>query len=134
MQSTITMLTYGSRAAYRTPKPEWYRDYWTDRVGRLLDASLRDRHQLRDDRTVDVFFHEYMADELGTLERVYECAGIELTDQARAEIEAYRSAHPRGREGQVLYDLRRDFSTTPEEVRSRFSEYLDRFDVRIEVQ
>ncbi|MGO9853614.1 MAG: sulfotransferase family protein, partial [Acidimicrobiales bacterium] len=40
VQSTITMLTYGSRAAYSTPKPEWYRDYWTDRVGRLLDASL----------------------------------------------------------------------------------------------
>ena len=134
VQSTITMLTYGSRAAYRTPKPEWYRDYWTDRVGRLLDASLRDRHQLPEDRTVDVLFHEYMADEMGTLERVYECAGIELTDQARAEIEAYRSAHPRGKEGQVVYDLRRDFSTTPEEVRSRFSEYLDRFDVRIEVQ
>ena len=49
------------------PRPEWYRDYWTDRIGRLLDASLRDRHLLPEDRTVDVFFHEYMADEIGTL-------------------------------------------------------------------
>lgn len=134
VQSTATMLTYGARTLYRTPRPEWYRDYWTDRIGRLLDSSLRDRHLLPADRTVDVFFHEYMADEMGTLERVYDAAGIELTDQARAEIVAYQAAHPRGKEGRVVYDLRRDFATTPEEVRERFGAYLDRFPVRIEVR
>jgi hypothetical protein len=134
VQSTITMLTYGARTAYRTTQPEWYRDYWTDRIGRLLDASLRDRHLLPAGRTTDVFFHEYMADEMGTLQRVYHCAGIELTDGARAEIEAYRAAHPRGKEGRVVYDLRGDFSTTPEAVRERFGPYIDQFPVRIEVQ
>jgi hypothetical protein len=133
VQSTITMLTYGARTAYRTPEPEWYRDYWTDRIGRLLDASLRDRHLLPAGRTVDVLFHEYMDDELGTVRRVYDAAGITLTEVACAEIEAYRAAHPRGKEGRVVYDLRRDFSTTPDEVRSRFGAYLDRFPVRIEV-
>jgi hypothetical protein len=134
VQSTATMLTYGARTLYRTPRPDWYRDYWTDRIGRLLDASLRDRHLLPEDRTVDVFFHEYMADEMATLQRVYDAAGIELTDQARSEIEAYQAAHPRGKEGRMVYDLRRDFATTPEEVRSRFDAYLDRFPVRIEVR
>ena len=133
VQSTITMLTYGARTLYRTTRPEWYRDYWTDRIGRLLDASLRDRHLLPADRTVDVFFDEYMADELGTVQRVYDAAGIELTDAARAEIEAYRHAHPRGQDGRVVYDLRRDFATTPAEVRARFDAYLDRFPARIEV-
>lgn len=133
VQSAMTMTCYGARTAYRTTRPEWYRDYWTDRIGRLLDASLHDRHALTAERTVDVLFHEYMADEMGTLERVYDSAGMELTDQARAEVEAYLVAHPRGKEGTVVYDLRRDFSTTPAEVRSRFGAYLDRFDVRIEV-
>ena len=81
-----------------------------------------------------MLFHEYMADEMGTLERVYDCAGIELTDQARSEIEAYRTAHPRGKQGRVVYDLRRDFSTTAAQVRSRFGTYLAHFPVRIEVQ
>lgn len=134
VQSTATMVCYGARTSYRTTRPDWYRDYWTDRIGRLLDASLRDRHLLADDRTVDVLFHEYMADEMGTVQRVYDAAGIELTEQARAEIEAHRAAHPRGKEGRVVYDLRRDFATTPEEVRSRFGAYLDRFPVRIEVR
>jgi len=133
VQSTITMACYGARTTYRTTRPTWYRDYWVDRIGRLLDASLRDRHRLPAERTIDVLFHEYMADEMGTLERVYARAGIELTDRARAEIESYRAAHPRGREGRVVYDLRGDFDITPEQVRSRFGAYLDRFDVRIEV-
>lgn len=134
VQSTVTMLTYGARTAYRTPRPDWYRDYWTERIGVLLDASLRDRHLLPADRTTDVVFHEYMADEVGTLQRVYELAGMPFTDRARAEVAAYRDAHPRGRGGQVVYDLRGDFDTTPEEVRARFGAYLDRFDtVRIEV-
>jgi len=135
VQSTITMVTYGARTAYRSTDPEWYRDYWTDRIGRLLDASMRDRHLLPERRTVDVFFHEYMADEMGTLQRIYDDAGIGLTDTARHEIEAHQAAHPRGKAGRVVYDLRGDFSTTPEEVRSRFGAYLDAFpNVRIEVQ
>ncbi len=133
VQSTITMACYGARTAYRTPRPEWYRDYWTERIGLLLDASLRDRHLLPEDRTVDVYFDEYMADEVATLERVYDCAGMEVTAQARAEVAGYRHAHPRGKEGRVVYDLRRHFSTTPEEVRGRFGAYLDRFPVRTEV-
>ncbi len=133
VQSTITLACYGARTAYRTPRPEWYRDYWTERIGVLLDASLRDRHLLSEDQTVDVYFDQYMADEMGTLERVYRCAGMELTARARAEVSAYRDAHPRGREGRVVYDLRRDFDTTPEDVRARFGSYLDRYPVRIEV-
>ena len=134
VQSTITMLTYGARTSYKTSNPEWYRDYWTDRIGRLLDSSLRDRHLLPPDRTVDVFFHEYMADELGTMQRIYDAAGIEFTEAAKAEVAAYQAAHPRGKEGRVVYDLRGDFDVTPEEVRSRFTRYMSTFPVQIEVQ
>ncbi|MGZ4706804.1 MAG: sulfotransferase family protein, partial [Acidimicrobiales bacterium] len=41
VQSTATMVCYGARTAYRTPRSDWYIEYWTDRIGRLLDASLR---------------------------------------------------------------------------------------------
>lgn len=134
VQSTITMLTYGARTAYKSTKPEWYRDYWTDRIGRLLDSSIRDRHLLPADRTVDVFFHDYMADELGTLQRIYDAAGIEFTEEAKAEVVAYQDDHPRGKEGRVVYDLRGDFGVSPEEVRSRFTDYMNTFPVQIEVK
>lgn len=134
VQSTATMTTYGARMNYRHVDPAWYVEYWTARIGRLLDASVRDRHLLPPERTVDVVFHQFMADDMGTVERIYEAANLELTAKARAQLAAYRDAHPRGKDGQVVYDLRTDFGVTPDEVRAGFGRYLDRFDVRLEVR
>jgi hypothetical protein len=133
IQSTITMLAYGARNSYRTPRPEWYRDYWSDRIRRLLEASVRDRWLLPAGRSVDVLFHEFMADDFGTVERIYEAAGLPMTDDARGQIEAYLRDHPRGKEGQVVYDLRGDFDAEPAELRRPFGFYLDRFPARVEV-
>jgi hypothetical protein len=134
VQSTATMMTYSARMSYRHTMPEWYVEYWTDRMRRLLERSVRDRHLLPQDRLVDIYFDRYMDDEMGTLQRIYDVAGLELTAEARAQIEAYRAAHPRGKNGRVVYDLRNDFGVTPEQVRDRFGFYFDTFDVRIEVQ
>jgi hypothetical protein len=133
IQSTITMLAYGARNSYRTPRPEWYRDYWSDRIRRLLEASVRDRKLLPAGRTVDVLFHEFMADDFRTVERIYEAAELPMTNEARAEIEGYLREHPRGREGQVVYDLRRDFDADPAALRRPFGFYQGRFPVRVEV-
>jgi hypothetical protein len=74
-----------------------------------------------------------MADEIGMLQHIYDVAGMDFTPKARRQVDAYRDAHPRGNAGQVVYDLRRDFSITPDEVRAPFDFYFDRFDTRIEV-
>jgi Sulfotransferase family len=134
VQSTATMTAYGARMNYRHVDPPWYVEYWTDRIRRLLDTSVRDRDLLPSGRTIDVLFHEFMADDLGTVERIYDAAGLDLTAEARAQIVAYRDAHPRGKDGQVVYDLRTDFGVAPDEVRAGFGGYLDRFDVRLEVR
>jgi hypothetical protein len=125
IQSAATMLTYGARMTYTSPRPEFYLEYWTDRVRRLLAASVRDRSLLPSDRTVDVLFHEFMADDVATVERIYEVAGLPMTNQSRAELQSYLRAHQRGKDGQVVYDLRRDFEATPEDVRESFDLYLN---------
>ena len=53
--------------------------------------------------------------------------------ESRAEIQEYVHAHPRGKEGQVVYDLRADFDVEPHDVRAPFDFYLNEFDVRLEV-
>ncbi len=133
VQSAATMVSYGARMSYRTTQPEWYLDYWTDRIRRLLEASVRDRHLVPAERSFDVLFHEFMADDLATVERIYEVAGLPMTAEARGEIQAYLDGHERGAEGQVVYDLRADFEAEPAEVRAPFGFYLDRFPVREEV-
>ena len=57
-----------------------------------------------------------------------------MTNTARAQISAYLEAHPRGKEGQVVYDVRKDFSAEPTELRAPFDFYRERFAIREEVQ
>ena len=134
IQSASTMMAYSSRTSYRTTDPKWYLEYWHDRVQKLLQASVRDRHLLPADRTVDVLFHEFMANDVATVEKIYEVAGLPMTDDARAQIAAYIDAHPRGKDGQVVYDVRNDFGADPAELRKAFDFYLEKFPVRIEVK
>jgi hypothetical protein len=133
VQSAATMMTYAARLSYRTPDPDFYLSYWRDRIAVLLRASLRDRRLIAPDRGQEVLFHEFMTDELGTVTRIYDTAGLPLTDQARAQIGAYLTDHPRDKEGQVVYDLRTDFGVEPDEVRRAFGFYHDAVAVRIEV-
>jgi hypothetical protein len=133
VQSAATMLCYAARLGYTRSRPEWYLEYWTDRIRMLLEASLRDRHLLPEDRTVDVLFHEFMGADIETVERIYDMAGLPMTREARAEIQQHLDGHQRGRHGRVVYDLRADFGAEPKTVRDAFGFYLDRFSVELEV-
>ncbi len=134
IQSASTMMAYSSRQNYHHTDPQWYLEYWHDRIRRLLDASVRDREMLPSDRTIDVLFHEFMADDVGMVEKIYEVAGLPMTNEARAQIDAYMAAHPRGKDGQVVYDLRQDFGADPAELRAAFDFYCERFPIRVEVK
>jgi sulfotransferase family protein len=133
VQSAATMMTYAARMSYRTPEPDFYLSYWTDRIRRLLEASLRDGHVVPAERRADVLFHQFMADDMGTVENIYATAGLDLTAPARAQMMTYLTDHPRAKEGQVVYDLRADFGVTPDEVRSAFGFYHDAVSVHHEV-
>ncbi|MBY0401579.1 sulfotransferase, partial [Myxococcota bacterium] len=134
LQSAITMQTYAARTSYKSTDPEWYLAYWHDRIRRLLEASVRDQGLLPEGRVVDVYFDRFMKDDLGTVERIYAAAGFPMTDAARGQLAAYLKAHPRGKEGQVVYDLRKDFGAEPDQLREAFRFYFDAFDVKIEVR
>ena len=133
IQSAATMTCYAARMSYRTTNPEWYLDHWSRRIRQLLSASVRDRHRLPEERTIDVLYHEFMADDFAMVHRIYEVAGLPMTDVARREIRSHLESHGRGRHGRVVYDLREDFGTEPARVREPFGFYLDRFAIQNEV-
>ena len=132
IQSTITMQAYTQRM--QRPKVEiaWLRDYWVDRIERLLRSCVHERELARPGRSVDCPFHVCMRDPWKILAEVYTKAQLPLNAQARAALEHYLAAHPRGKAGQVLYDLRGDFGLDPHELRGRFRFYLDRFEIAAE--
>ena len=124
--SMVAMITYSARM-HRSPVPvEQIAAYWIDRLEQMLNALVRDRDVIGADRSVDVRFDDFMADELGVAERVYALAGEPFTDAARAAITGYLAGHRRGRLGTVAtsYEM---FGLAEDDLRTRFAPYVERF-------
>jgi len=130
--SAITMLTYGDRMRRTKVDPPAVAAYWSDRVEQLLRSCVRDRDQLPASQSIDVLFHEFMADDVAMVERIYEVAGLEMTEEARASLDQHMTENPRGKHGRILYDLPGDFGVDPEVLRKRFDFYYERFPVQME--
>ncbi len=129
IRSAITMLAYGDRVRRVRVDPRAVAEYWIDRVEKLLRACVRDRDEIPAAQSFDVLFHEFMADDLAMVERIYDVAGLGVTSESRADLAAYMADHQRGKHGRVVYDLEGDFGLDPAEVRQRFDFYFDRFPV-----
>jgi len=132
--SCLTMNTYIDRLRRVKTDPGAVAAYWVDRIDHLLRCCVRDRDSLPPDRSMDVRFREYMADQMGTVEQIYAKAQLELTDEARASMQAYLDSHSRDRHGQLEYDLPGDFGLDPAELRRRFAFYMDRFGISADLR
>jgi hypothetical protein len=130
--SAITMLSYGDRVRCKRPDPPATAAYWIDRVEHLLRRCVEDRELVPASQSIDVLFHEFMHDDVGTVERIYELADLEMTPAARAQLDRYMADNPRGKHGRIVYDLKADFGVDPDALRERFAFYYDRFPVQVE--
>ena len=130
--SNATMIAYTARFSAETVDPVKIGHYWADRIEEMLRAGMRDHALLPSDRTIDVAFDQFMADDLAMVERIYAVADQPFTDDARAAMEAFIAAHPRGRHGSVRYDLAGDFDLDAAMLRNRLRDYTDEFGVTLE--
>jgi hypothetical protein len=134
VQSSVMPQAYGQRTQRKRIILDELLEYWTDRIETLLRACVRDRPALDPERSIDVIFHIFMADDIGMVEKIYAKAGIEMNDTCRAELREFMRTHQRGKEGRIIYDLRGNFGVEPEEIRRRFQFYFDAFPVKAEVK
>jgi hypothetical protein len=132
IQSTVTMQAYTQRMQRPRVEMRWLRDYWVARIERLLRACVRDRDRVAAQHSVDSTFHLFMRDPWSVLQEVYARAQLPVTAAVRARLDQYLAAHPRGKAGQVRYDLQGDFGLAPRELRERFRFYSSRFAVEDE--
>ena len=134
LQSALTMLAYGERMLRREIDVAGLAAYWLDRIERLLRAAIRHLDLVPSDKRIDVEFNAFMADELGTVAEILETAEMGMPDDSRRRLSGYVESNPRGKNGRIVYDLRRDFGLDPEVVRERFAFYLEVFpEIRPEV-
>jgi hypothetical protein len=129
--SMATMAAYTARMSKAKPDPHRIGEYWAEAVERLLRACVRDRDLLPAEQTIDVRFHEFMADDMAMVDRVYDVAGQPLDDRARQAMATFLEDHPRGRHGTVVYDLAA-LGLDRAERRSALQFYVDRFGLEIE--
>ena len=132
IQSAITMMAYADRLRRTRIDPDWLVGYWSDRVHRLLTACVRDRDLVPAGRSLDISFHQLNGNELDLLAELYARADVELPPLVTNAFQDYLAGNPRGKHGQLRYQLRSHFGISAEELRSRFDFYFDRFDVRPE--
>ncbi|WP_253866860.1 sulfotransferase family protein [Mycobacterium asiaticum] len=124
--SMVAMITYSARM-HRSPVPvRQIAGYWIDRLEQMLNALVRDRDTIGPDRSIDVRFDDFMADELGLAERVYALAGEPFTEAARGAVTDYLAGHRRGRLGSVETSFEM-FGLNEADLRDRFAPYVERF-------
>jgi hypothetical protein len=124
--SMIAMITYSARM-HRSPVPvEEIAASWVDRLQVMLTAFLRDRDLIGPERSIDVRFDDFMADELGVTEQIYALAGEPVSDQARTAMAEYLAGHRRNRLGRVATSCAM-FGLDEDDLRERFAPYAARF-------
>jgi hypothetical protein len=126
LQSIVTEGVYEGRFREKKVDVEWHLDYWTDRVRRLLEAYVRDSDVVPADQRLDVDFNELVADDEAVMRRLYDVAGLPVTEQSDAERAAYVENHPRRKHGEIDNDLHRNFGADVDAIREQFSFYYDK--------
>jgi hypothetical protein len=124
--SMLVMLCYSGRMHRATVDRDEIVDYWVERLDLMLQSLVRDRDTIPADRSMDLRFDDFMADDLAVVAQVFELAGEPLTVEARAAMDDYRDGHQRGRLGTVATSPEM-FGLTEAGLRTRFAPYVERF-------
>ena len=105
--SMLAMITYSARM-YCSPVPvDEIAASWVDRLESMLNALVRDRDTIPPERSIDVRFDEFMADEMARRRAGVRPGRRSLDDEARTAITDYLAGHQRGRLG-TRRDIARD--------------------------
>ena len=129
LQSLLTMRGLMVKQSQKVPDIDGHVEYWVDRMERMLRTYVRDADLVPDDQRVDLMFDDIIRDDVGAASRVLEQAGLPVSADTIADLEAYMASHERGKHGRVVYDLEGDFRLDADELRRRFAFYTDEFDI-----
>ncbi len=91
-------------------------------------VAYRKSGQLPPEQVVDLYFRDFMADQVGTVRRAYEHFGLELSDSAASAMQGFLNDNPADKHGKHLYSLA-NTGMEEAELRALFTDYEAYFDV-----
>ncbi|SDD69873.1 Sulfotransferase family protein [Sphingomonas sp. YR710] len=80
-------------------------------------------------QVMDIIQSDLHHDPIGTVKRIYDFCGLELSDEVENAMRQRGKDDPERSHGRHRYDIA-DFGLTEDEVRERFGSYVDRYDLR----
>jgi hypothetical protein len=100
---------------------------WIRRMSWTNRRAMAARDRIGDEsRFTDVGFREAVTDPMAQIERIYRHAGIELTDEARTAMAAWRVRDAAEKLARHTYSAEQ-FGLTNEQIREEFADYTARF-------
>jgi hypothetical protein len=132
LQSLTMMLSYSDRIRRDPTDPPGLAQFWISRIERLLRSYMEARSEWPAGQSMDVLFHEYMADQEGVMRRIYTMAQLPLSPAEEQALLRYLNENPRNKHGKIAYDLAGDFNVDIAALRERYRFYYERFPVHWE--
>ncbi len=104
--------------------------HYAEGLARGYNATVdyRSTGALPDSQVVDLYFRDFIRDQVGTVRRAYAHFGLELSDDAAARMQAFLDNNPADKHGKHLYRFE-DTGLAEDELRAMFSKYESHFDV-----
>jgi hypothetical protein len=102
---------------------------WAEGIRRAM--AVRNARGAARDRFLDVRYRDLVSNPIATVRRIYAGFELEWTGDVEARMQRFLSANPQYKHGKHDYALAR-FGLVPEDVKSLFQSYRDRFLVELE--
>jgi hypothetical protein len=132
LTASVSSLIHTMSAAFSDVDHRPYiREHWTRTLEDCI-ARIDAFDEAHPGRLHHVQYADLVTDPVGTVRGVYAHLGIEATDQAMDAIATHVRERPRGAFGVHSYDLA-SYGLVEEELRDRFSGYVQRYSVPHEV-
>ncbi len=91
-------------------------------------VAYRRSGKLPESQVVDLYFHDFIRDQVGTVRRAYEHFGLELSDAAATAMNSFLDENPADKHGKHLYRFA-DIGMDEQAVRAMFHGYQSYFDI-----
>lgn len=126
--SLFSMLTHLQGIFSDDVDPHQVAGHWLHKIELMAQRAMATRDRVNDKGFVDVSYYDLIKDPFPEVERIYASAGMELTPDARAAMEASRTVNKQHKYGRHKYALE-DFGMTKDDIESRIAAYRARFNV-----
>jgi hypothetical protein len=129
---SLCSLVAGWRALYegdvdRREISRWLVELWSSRLVQGLE--VRREHDAK--RFFDLNFREVWADPIGSVRRMYDHFGLEMSPAAEQGMRAWVAENPQGKHGEHRYRAE-DFGLSTRGMHASFADYMEHFHVERE--